>query len=236
MLKEDLNYYFFYLILLIISGISFAAALNGIKKNKTNKTNQEQQKADEYNEIEVEAIKEHKTEPQPSSLSPPSNDTIQLIQKQSDEPVQHDDVKLSSSSTTSNPKTLEEIESQLRPSHQNNHNQPNPLVQTNNNAANGGNNLLHVLLPGLSSNSQQTEQVPVAHPQSSVPFDINTFFRNHQQQEIIMHQQSHFHSHPNISTINRDLVQKPNLTLEQELKQDKEDSANVMYLFISLSF
>lgn len=244
-------FFFFILCLCYVKlGISFADALSGVKNRKIITTqdqqppekssdNNDNNKNDNDNDIKVNAIeKDPQIEPQSSSLPP--NEKESSIQEQKDELIQsdHDNVKTEITTTGSNPKTLEEIEAQLRSSSSlpNNHDHDNPIQNNNNNnnnnliSGNGGNNLLHVLLPGLSPNppqqQSQTVQGSDAHPQTNIPFDINTFFRNHNQQ------QGHFIPHPNMSAINRDLVQKPNLTIEQELKQNKEDNVNVIIVII----
>ncbi|CAO3607965.1 unnamed protein product [Cunninghamella blakesleeana] len=228
----------------IAEGISFADALSGAKSRKiiTSQVQQPLEKLEnnddnindeDDNKGVVIIEKETQMEPQISSTStlPPNEKEPSIHEEQKNEPIHdnHDNIK--AETTDSNPKTLEEIEAQLRStsSHPNNHDHP---IQNNNNnnliGGNGGNNLLHVLLPGLSPNpppppqQQQPVQRLDAHPQSNVPFDINTFFRNHQQRQ----QQGHFIPLPNVSAINRDLVQKPNLTIEQELKQNKEDNVD----------
>ncbi|KAI8092996.1 topoisomerase II-associated protein PAT1-domain-containing protein [Halteromyces radiatus] len=72
-------------------------------------------------------------------------------------------------------------------------------------------NLLHQLLPGLSQQPQSTPPPPV----NQKPFDIESFFQNHQA-NVPPHQRN-------------PIVQKPNQTVEQEIEQKEEDDAKNGY-------
>jgi hypothetical protein len=75
-------------------------------------------------------------------------------------------------------------------------------------------NLLYQLLPGLASQQQSTS----SQPPPTEPVDINSFFKKHQSQRT-----------EQVNHIPQPSIHKPNLTPEQERKQQEEDDTKVHY-------